>query len=153
MAEEVKTEEKVNPFKAEADKFNAEQKGVGLRMFTGFTRGRSTTAIKWNQFDTDKPDTLPKNVKEFSEVTGVTEGKDLLNFMIDGFNEYQYRQASDPIAEYVNPAWDDEMKTKFRAVVRGYSSTTETSIEDTVALMKPGIEAAFQKKLAANTAE
>ena len=147
MADEVKaTEEKVNPFQAEADAANAAKTGIGTRVFVGFTRGRATTAIKWDAFDTDKPDTLPTSPKQFAEVTGINDAKQILEFMIDGFNEYQYRQASDPIAEYVNPVWDADTKLKFRTVVRNYATVTGTSIEDTVAMMKPGVEAAFAKK-------
>lgn len=151
MAEEMNDVEKVNPFTAEVKKANAERAGVGLRMFTGYTRGRATAAIKWEAFDTDKPDTLPTSPKQFAEVTGITDSAKILSFMIDGFNEYQYRQASDPIAEFVNPAWDDDTKLKFRTVVRNYATVTGTSIEDTVALMKPGVEKAFASRIAAES--
>lgn len=150
MANEVVETEKVNPFEAEVEKANAERKGVGLRMFTGYTRGRSTSAIKWEAFDTDKPDTLPTSPKQFAEVTGITDSAKILTFMIEGYNLYQYRQASDPIAEFVNPAWDDDTKLKFRTVVRNYANVTGTSIEDTVALMKPGVEKAFAARSAGN---
>lgn len=154
MADEVKNDEtpKVNPFAEEVKSENAKREGVGLRVFTGYTRGRATAAIKWEAFDTDKPDTLPTSPKQFAEVTGITDSAKILSFMIDGFNEYQYRQASDPIAEFVNPAWDDDTKLKFRTVVRNYATVTSTSIEETVALMKPGVEKAFAAKVAAESA-
>jgi hypothetical protein len=154
MADDMKnateqTDEKVNPFKAEADAENAKRTGVGFRVFYGYTRGRGTQPIKWEAFDTDKPETLPTSPQQLSEVTKVTDGKLLLQFMIDGCNDYMYRQASDPIAEFVNPAWDDETKLRFRNVIRNYSVTAEVSIEEAVALMKPGVEKVHQAKLAA----
>jgi hypothetical protein len=151
MADEVAVEvvEKENKFKAEVEAENAKLTGIGLRWFYGSTRGRGTQEIKWQAFDTDKPETLPTSVPNLTEIIGITDAKKLLSFLIDGVNDYLYRQASDPIAEYVNPAWDDETKLKFRTIVRNYSSSAEVSIEDTVALMKPGIEKVFAAKQAA----
>src|SRR5262245_17694142 len=122
MAEDVKeVAEKVNPFQAEVDKVNAERTGVGLRLFCGNTRGKGSQPIKWEAFDDSKPETLPKTMKEFAEITGVKSEADILELVIDGFSANQYRTASDPIAEFVNPAWDADLKLKFRNVVRNYS--------------------------------
>lgn len=150
MANEVAKNEEtepVHPFQAEADKLNesrGEDKGTRVRV--GMTRGKGSLAIKWEAFDESKPKTLPADIKEFMALTGIQDQAKLLEFLIVGYNDSTYTAASDPIAEFVNPSWDDDTKAQFRLVVRNYSKATGSSIEDTVSLMKPGIEKAFAAK-------
>jgi hypothetical protein len=54
--------------------------------------------------------------------------------------------ASDPVAEYVDATWSEDVQKQFRLVVRNYSNATGVSIEDAVALIKPGIVASQSKK-------
>lgn len=116
-------------------------KGTLLRM--GQTRGKNPQIVVWEAFDESLPETLPVNLKEFMELTKVADEKSILSFVIDGFNSAQYTAASDPIAEYVNPAWPDDVQKQFRMAVRSYSNSADASIEDAVALIKPGVEKKF----------
>lgn len=151
MADDVKTAEneveKTNPFKAEADKANAERaKNKGLRVKTGFTRGKGSLPIKWEAFDESIPESMPSSLKEFNELTGTKSEAELLEYAIVGFNDAQYTAASDPIAEHVNPIWDKDTQGQFRLVVRNMSKVLGKSIDDVVAMIKPGVEAAFAAK-------
>lgn len=143
--EKVEREAEVAERQKKADAENAALTGVGLRRKVGQTRGKGSLVIDWLAFDQGKPDTLPKSIQEFMTVTGVKEEPSLVEFLIDGFNDSQYSAASDPIGEFVNPAWADEVKTQFKLVVRNYSRATGSSIEDAVKLIKPGIESAQAK--------
>lgn len=148
MADEVQKneEEKVHPFKAEVDAANAALKDKGLRHFYGNTRGKGSMPIRWQAFDESKPDTLPADIKEFTQLTGVTSAEKLLEFLVTGFNDSQYTAASDPIAEHVNPTWDDDTKIQFRNVVRNLTKAMGKTIDEVVAMVKPGIEANFAAK-------
>lgn len=140
--------EKVNPFQAEAEETNKSRSGKGLRVKYGFTRGKGSIPIKWEAFDESQPDTLPVSFEEFMALTGVKAEKDLVDFLVTGFNDSQYTAASDPIAEYVNPAWDKETQNQFRLVVRNLSKAMDASIESVVGMVKPGVEKAFAAKSA-----
>lgn len=124
---------------------NGKRKGKGTRIRVGLTRGKSSQVISWEEFDDSQPDTMPTSVKEFMELTGAKSNDALLQYLIPGYNTLQYTAASDPIAEFVNPAWSDEMQQAFRTSVRNYARGLETSIDDAVSLIKPG----FDKKHAA----
>ncbi len=80
------------------------------------------------------------------DISGVKDEKEIVSFLIDGFNSAAYTAASDPVAEYVDPTWSDDVQKQFRLVVRNYSNATGVSIEDAVALIKPGIVASQAKK-------
>lgn len=125
---------------------NAKREGKGTRLRAGQTRGKNPQVIVWESFDQSKPDTLPGTLQEFMEITKVQDEKEIVSFLIDGYNDSQYSAASDPIAEYVNPAWPDEIQKQFRIVVRNYSNATGVSLEDAVAIIKPGIEKAVSAK-------
>lgn len=131
--------------KREAE-LNSGRTGKGLRVFLGMTRGKNPQEIQYEGFDEAKPETLPANVQEFMETTAVS-GDDprLLDFLIRGFNDWSYEQASDPIAEHVEASWPEDIQKNFRMVVRNYVSATKCSIEDAVALIKPGINKALGK--------
>lgn len=143
--EQVKeAEEKVNPFDAEAKLENEKRSGVGLRVFTGFTRGKGSMPIKWEQFASDSE---PTSLEQFLEVTKASKD-DLLKYAIIGFNDTRYTEASDPIAEHVNKMWDDSTQAQFRLVVRNlHKSLAGTkTIDEVVAMVKPGIEKAQAAK-------
>jgi len=122
---------------------------AALSTKTGKTRGKNPREIEYQAFDLEKPDTLPKSIKEFMEATGVSKEENLVEYLVDGFNMAQYSAASDEIGEFINDAWDKETQAQFRLAVRNYSKLTGLSIEDAVNLIKPGVEKAYQAKVAA----
>lgn len=132
-----------------ADAENAKKSGKGTRIRVGQTRGKNPKVISWDAFDTDKPETLPINPAEFVELTDTRDEKVLTMYLIDGFNASQYAAASDVLAEYVEPNWPDTLVKQFKQTITGYTGATGVSIEDAVALMKPGIVKAFEARLAA----
>jgi hypothetical protein len=128
---------------AEADKANAAKTGVGTRTRVGQTRGKNPIVITWDAFDESKPETLPTTFEAFMEVTGIKEEPTLVDFLITGYNDQQYTAASDPLAEFVEENWPAEAKTQFRLVVRNYARGANVSLEDAVALIKPGFSKQF----------
>lgn len=132
---------------AEKEKeLNAGRTGKGTRVFIGMTRGRNPQMIQYEGFDESQPDTLPKSLSEFMEVSKVNDEPTIVGYLIDGFNSANYSAASDPVAEYVDLSWPEDVQKQFRLVVRNYSNATGVSIEDAVALIKPGIAASQAKK-------
>jgi hypothetical protein len=127
----------------EAAAVNEKRSGVGTRVHVGSTRGKASLVIKWEAFDESKPETLPTTIQQFMEVTSVKDEPSLVGFLIDGYNNANYIAASDPLAEYVDPTWPDDAQTQFRLVVRNYSRGAGVSIEDAVALIKPGFAKQF----------
>jgi hypothetical protein len=131
-----------------ADETNKTRSGKGTRVQVGATRGKNPQAISYEASDESKTDTLPATLSEFMEVTksfGGDSESNIVSWLIGGFNDAQYTAASDPIAEYVEASWPDDVQKQFRLVVRNYSNATGVSIEDAVKLIKPGIEAAQKK--------
>ena len=124
---------------------NAGKTGKGLRSFLGMTRGRNPLEIQFENWDESLPDTLPLTLSEFMDLRKVTDEKDIVRRLILGDNEILYTEASDPVAEYVESTWSDDVKKQFRLVVRNYATATGVSIEDAVALIKPGIVASQNK--------
>jgi hypothetical protein len=124
---------------------NAGKAGKGLRSFLGMTRGRNPLEIQFENWDDSQPDTLPLTLSEFMDLRKVTDEKDIVRRLILGDNEILYTEASDPVAEYVESTWSDDVKKQFRLVVRNYATVTGISIEDAVALIKPGIVASQNK--------
>src|ERR1035437_6538979 len=125
---------------------NAGKSGKGTRSFLGMTRGRNPQEIQYEAFDESQPDTLPKSLSEFMDVAKVSDEPTIVSYLIDGFNSAAYTNASDPVAEFVDASWDEDVQKQFRLVVRNYSNATGVSIEDAVALIKPGIVASQAKK-------
>ena len=123
-----------------ADEANKGRTGKGTRVRVGQTRGKNPQVINWEAFDDSLPDTLPATLSEFMEITKTQDEKLIVQYLVDGYNDAQYTAASDPIAEFVNPVWPDDVQKQFRLVVRNYSNATGVSLEDAVALIKPGIE-------------
>ena len=129
---------------------NAGRSGVGTRVKVGSTRGKATQNIKYEFFDESQPDTCPKTVEQFVSITGIKGNSELCELLIVGFNDKQYTEASDPIAEFVNPAWPDDVKLQFRTVVRNLAKMQEISIADAVAMIKPGTEKKFKASQTVN---
>jgi len=139
LAAEVKTQETA------ATAANASRTGKGTRVSVGMTRGRNPQVISYEEFDDALPDTLPVSLSEFMDVAKVQDEKLIVSYLIEGFNASQYTEASDPLAEFVEATWTPEVQKQFRLVVRNYSNATGVSIEDAVALIKPGIVASQKK--------
>lgn len=150
MATEAKSasdvrEAQVAEFQKKADATNETRTGKGTRLRVGQTRGKNPQVINWEAFDESKPDTLPGTLSEFMELTKVSDEKAIVSYLVDGFNSQAYTAASDPIAEFVDPSWDEDVQRQFRLVVRNYANATGQSIEDAVNLIKPGIVASQKK--------
>src|SRR5882672_6991049 len=133
MTEAAKSEAEVlrEGLEADAVKTNASRTGKGTRVKVGSTRGKNPQPISFEQFDTELPDTLPKTLSEFMDLVGEADKTEasIVGFIIDGFNDAQYTAASDPIAEYVDASWPEEIRKNFRMVVRNYSQGAKVSIE------------------------
>lgn len=114
----------------------------------GRTRGKNPRDIEYQAFDLEQPDSLPKSMAEFSEVTKVTEEKDFLELLIAGFNDSQYSAASDEIGEYVQDYWDKDYQNQFRLTVRNFSKISGKTIEETVDMLKMAIDAGWDKRVA-----
>lgn len=130
----------------EVSEQNATRTGKGTRLRAGQTRGKNPQVITWEAFDVAKLDTLPTTFAEFTDLTKITDEKVIVELLIDGYNDSQYTAASDPIAEYVNPSWPDDVQKQFRIVVRNYANATGVSLDDAVNIIKPGIEKAVAAK-------
>jgi hypothetical protein len=147
MTEAAKTELELAQEAAQekAKEINSTRTGKGTRVKVGSTRGRNPQVISFEAFDEAQKETLPTTLSEFMEITKVQDEPTIMEYLIDGFNSSNYTLASDPVAEFVEASWEDDVKKQFRLVVRNYSNATGVSIEDAVALIKPGIVAAQKK--------
>lgn len=125
---------------------NEGKTGKGLRSFLGMTRGRNPQEIQYENWDESIPDSLPVSLSEFMDLRKITDEKDIVRRLILGDNDVLYSEASDPVAEFVEATWPEDVQKQFRIVVRNYSNATGVSIEDAVALIKPGIVASQSKK-------
>jgi hypothetical protein len=124
---------------------NASRSGVGTRLMAGMTRGKASSVISWEAFDESLPATLPKSITEFMDVTKVQDEASLVGYLITGYNDANYKLASDEIGEYVDPTWTKDQQAQFRLVVRNYSKGAGVSIEDAANLIKPGFSKAVSK--------
>lgn len=131
---------------AREEALNTGRTGKGTRAFLGMTRGRNPQEIQYEAFDDSLPDTLPKTLSEFMEVAKVSDEPTIVSYLIDGYNSAAYTAASDPVAEFVDASWPSDVQKQFRLVVRNYANATGVSIEDAVALIKPGIVASQKAK-------
>ena len=136
---------------AEEKKLNEGKTGKGTRTAIGFSRGRNPVKVVYEAFDESQPDTLPTTFEEFMAVSKVDDEKLIVSYLIDGYNSASYAAASDPISEFVESSWADDAQKQFRLVVRNYATATSMSLEDAVALIKPGFVAAAAKAEAAKT--
>jgi hypothetical protein len=113
----------------------------------GKTRGKNPRDITYKVLSAP-----PANIKQFMDVTGTTKEAEVCEYLFEGFNSLQYSAASDEIGEFIpDTGWgqDKETVAQFRLAVRNYSKMTEMSIEDAVNLIRPGVEKAYAKRLAA----
>lgn len=141
--EQTELDKQMAAAEAKATETNAGRKGIGTRVHVGKTRGKNPMVISYEQFDDSIADSLPKTFEQFTEVTGDKDEPTLVSFLIRGKNDALYEAASDPLAEFVEPTWQDETKNQFRIVVRNYSRGAGVSLETAVALIKPGFTAQF----------
>jgi hypothetical protein len=132
----------------------ARENGTMAKLSTkqGKTRGKNPRSIEYEAFDLEQPDTLPKTIKEFMEVTKVEKEPELVELLVNGFNDAQYSAASDEIGEFINDAWDKEYQSQFRLTVRNFSKISGKSIEEVVTMLKPAIDAGWTAKVAAKEA-
>jgi hypothetical protein len=137
---------------AKEKELNAERTGKGTRVTIGLTRGRNPQMVQYESFWESLPDTLPKTLSEFMELSKVSDEAVIVGYLVDGFNSASYTAASDPVAEYVDASWPDDLQKQFRIVVRQYAAGTGVSIEDAVALIKPGFAAGILKSAEAKAA-
>lgn len=133
----------------EADKTNSERSGKGTRVRVGQTRGKNPKVITWEAFDTDHPELCPETLNEFMDLTKTSDEKQIVSYLIDGFNSNQYAAASDVLAEFTEPNWPDALVKQFKQTVSNYAAATGVSLEDAVGLIKPGIVKAFTARMAA----
>jgi hypothetical protein len=152
-AKQTEKEAKAEALKARTAEIEAEEKeankdrsGKGTRVMISMSRGRNPVKVTYEAFDESLKDTLPTTLSEFMEITKVQDEPTIMEYLIDGFNSSQYTQASDPVAEYVDASWPDDIKKGFRLVVRNYAANANVSIEDAVALIKPAYLASQAKK-------
>lgn len=124
---------------------NANRTGKGTRVFLSMTRGRNPQKVQYENWDVSLPETLPTTLSEFMTLTGIdkmpgnTGEEAIVRRLILGDNELNYKEASDPIAEFVEASWPLDVQKQFKLVVRNYANATKVSIDDAVALIKPGI--------------
>lgn len=124
---------------------NADKTGKGLRVFFGFTRGKGSQMIEYENWDETQPDTLPSTLSEFMDLRKMTDEKDILRRILLGDNDVLYEEASDPVAEFVEASWSPDVQRQFKLVVKNYAAATGVSIDDAVKLIKPGIVASQVK--------
>jgi hypothetical protein len=122
-----------------ADAENAKRTGQGTRLLVGTTRGRSTVPFTYEAFDVSLPETMPKSVEDFMTLT-TTEDAPLLGYLIEGYNSLSEKNAADPVNEFVDASWPEDVQKRFKIVIRNYSNDANVSIEDAVSLLKPGIQ-------------
>ena len=137
----------------EVDKKNEERKvdgkfpkGTLLRM--GQTRGRNPQIVVWEAFDESRPETLPKTLSEFMDLSklSLNDEATLVSYLTDGYNSAQYTAASDPVAEFVEASWPEDIQKNFRMAVKNYAASANCSLQDASDLIKPGINRAFEAK-------
>ena len=126
---------------------NAGTTGKGRRISLAMTRGKNPQEISFLSWDESQPLTLPKDISEFMDLRKgeADDEASIIRRLIVGDNEIAYTEASDPVAEYVDAAWDADVQKSFRLVVRQYSANAGVTIEDAVALIKPGFVASQKK--------
>ena len=124
---------------AKAKATNDTRTGKGTRVAVGMTRGRNPQVVSWEAFDESQPDTLPKSLSEFMDIAKVSDEAVIVSYLLDGFNLSARTNASDPVAEFVDASWPEDVQTRFKASIRNFSRDSGLSIEDAVAIIKPSI--------------
>lgn len=137
--------ETVTALEAEVTRLNASRSGKGTRFVLANTRGKGSIQIKYEAFDSDVVGSLPETVQEFMTLTGVEDESALVSFLVTGYNDSNYKRASDPVSEFVNPAWPSEIAESFKLAVKNLVKAG-LDIDKVVAMVKPGIDASFSAK-------
>ena len=139
-----------------ATAINATRSGKGTRLLVGATRGRQSVPFTYEAWDKSKPETLVESVEDFSTILGIPGTDDgekvMVNYLMEGYNEVSLTAASDPVSEYVDLTWDDDVQKRFRIVIRNYAENANVDIATAVGLIKPGISAAQEAAKAAKAA-
>lgn len=136
---------------AREEKLNEGKTGKGTRTFLSMTRGKNPQEIQYEQWDETLPATLPSSFAEVIELhkTRGQEGDkaeaEIVRRWILGDNSVMYSEASDPVAEFVDPTWPLDVQTRFKVCVKNYSRDSGVSFEDSANLFKPGIVAGLSK--------
>lgn len=133
---------------SKADEQNKTRTGKGTRVRVGQTRGKNPQVVSWEAFDLTLVDTLPTKIDEFHKLVGEPSESVMVSYLLDGYNDSMYSAASDPIAEFVEPSWPEDIQKNFRLVVRNQSAMLGISIEDVVNMIKPQVEKAVAAKKA-----
>ena len=138
----------VTALEAEVARLNASRSGKGTRFVLANTRGKGSIQIKYEAFDSDVVGSLPETVQEFMTLTGVEDESALVSFLVTGFNDASYKRASDPVSEFVNPAWPSEIAESFKLAVKNLvkAGVAGGNLEAIVAIVKPGVDAAYSSK-------
>lgn len=133
---------------AEEKRLNEGRTGKGTRATVGYTRGKGSQRIIYESFDESQPDTLPSSLDEFMSLSEVKDEKAIVALLIDGFNSSQYANASDPISEYANVAWPDEVQKQFKVSVRNLVNATNgvLSLEAAATVIRTEIDKAQSSK-------
>ena len=135
---------------------NKDRTGKGTRVMFGFTKGKGSQLIQYENWDESKADTLPVDLQECIGVLnqrGLTADKDVESALVKRFilgdNELLYAEAADPVSEFVDPIWPDVVQKSFKMVIKSTAVNNGMTIEETVALIKPAYVAAEVKRQAA----
>lgn len=141
MSEDMQTErdKKLAEATAKAEETNKGRTGKGTRVRVGQTRGKNPQVVSWEAFDESLTDSLPTSLDELTKLASIKDEATLVAYAIDGFNSAQYTAASDPIAEFVEASWPEDIQKNFRMVVRNQAAMLGVSIEDVVNTIKPQV--------------
>ena len=118
---------------------NAKRSGKGLRIQVNSTRGKNPQVISYEAFDKDAAETLPADFAEFQSLTQVSDEREIVELLIIGYNQKAYTLASDPIAEYYEPDWTPDIRSGFKASVKGLTATGVLSLEQAVTAVKAAL--------------
>ena len=131
----------------EVSELNKNLTGKGMRWVLANTRGKGSIQIKYLAFDSDVVGSLPETVSEFMDLSGDADELVLVSYLITGKNDASYKKASDPVSEFVNPAWPDEIAENFKLAVKNLvkAGVAGGNLEAIVAIVKPGVDESYSK--------
>jgi hypothetical protein len=144
-------EQQIAATQAKVDAINADRgTNKGTRLVVGQTRGKGSQVITFEKFDENKPELNPTSIAEFMTLAKIESNeageKVLVSYLIDGYNSQSYANASDPIAEYVEPTWTPDEQKGFKLVVKNFAAQLSMTVEDAVNVIKPQFVAGLAKK-------
>lgn len=151
-AKKAALEARTAAMEAEEKELNKDRTGKGTRVFLSMTRGRNPQKVQYENWDEKQPATLPVTYNDClaeMKTRGFTEADiepAMVKRFILGDNELFYKEASDPVAEYVDKTWPEEIQKGFRLVVRNFSANNNVTIEEAANLIKPAYVASQTKK-------